>query len=201
MARKGNRNRRNSQSKTFKPKSAVPPPPPSPPPSAPRQAVRRTGVPPNSARSRAQRWDQANQQQQQTGRRGVWDDIFAPTQAQRTERDEELASRPDVVHMDPMEWWALEMARQGNDVALLDYQPTPSINPPRPRTLAAGYSDSTLTLRVRFRNGQVYAYNKVPPNVWRQFKMQKSPGRYINRVLNFYPYGEEADLNQPTGMS
>lgn len=199
MARKGNSNRRGKKtfSKAAKPK-AVPPQPPSPPPSAPRQAVRRPSIPGNSAKARAQRWDQATQQ---TGRRSVWDDILAPTQEQRTERDEQIASRPDVVHMDPMEWWALEMARQGNDTFLFDYQPTPSINPPRPRTLAAGYSESTHTLRVRFRNGQVYGYYKVPPNVWSNFKRQKSVGRYINRVLNFYSYAPEADLDQPTGRS
>src|ERR1044072_3019795 len=137
MARKGNSNRRSGRAKTFKPK-AVPPSPPSPPPSAPRKAVKRTGLPPNSARSRAQRWDQSTQQ---TGRRGVWDDILAPTQEQRSERDEQIASRPEVLHVDGMEWWALEMGGQGNDVFLFHSQPAPSSTPPRPRTLAAGYSE------------------------------------------------------------
>lgn len=100
-----------------------------------------------------------------------------------------------------MDWWAVEMARQGNDVFLFTYQPTPSINPPRPRTLAAGYMKSQQTLRIRFRNGQVYGYYNVPPNVWRNFKRVKSPGRFINRVLNFYPYGPEPDLDRPTGMT
>src|SRR5574341_92880 len=33
----------------------------------------------------------------------------------------------------------IEMAVNGDDEALLPYQPTPTINPGRPRTLAAGY--------------------------------------------------------------
>lgn len=86
---------------------------------------------------------------------------------------------------------ALELARLGDDVLLLPYQPTPSINPPRPRTLAAGYDRETETLRVKFRNGKIYGYYNVPPNIWRNFRRQKSPGRYINRVLNFYPYARE----------
>ncbi|MFD9947139.1 KTSC domain-containing protein [Nonomuraea sp. NPDC059023] len=104
-----------------------------------------------------------------------------------------------ALHMDPMEWWAREMAARGNDVYLFAYQPTPSINPPRPRTLAAGYAKSISTLYIRFRNGSVYGYYNVTPNIWRNFRRAKSPGRYINRVLNFYPYAPEPDLDMPTG--
>lgn len=83
---------------------------------------------------------------------------------------------------------AIDLAREGDDSALLPYQPTPSINPPRPRTLAAGYNRETETLRVRFRDGQVYEYFDVPERVWRNFKRVKSPGRAINRTLNQYEY-------------
>ena len=86
---------------------------------------------------------------------------------------------------------ALEAARNGDDSLLLPYQPTPSINPPRPRTLAAGYDSQTKTLRVRFREGAMYGYYGVPPRVWQNFKRSKSPGRFINRVLNNYPYARE----------
>jgi hypothetical protein len=94
---------------------------------------------------------------------------------------------------------AIQLAKDGDDTDLLPYQPTPSINPPRPRTLAAGYDKDSQTLRVRFRNGQVYGYYNVPPNVWRNFRRWKSPGRGINRVLNDYPYAPEHDLDEPTG--
>jgi hypothetical protein len=73
--------------------------------------------------------------------------------------------------------------------------PTKTINPMRPRTLEAGYEKDTFgkglgTLRVRFRDGTPWEYYKVPPNIWQNFKRSVSPGRFINRVLNGYPYGE-----------
>jgi hypothetical protein len=87
--------------------------------------------------------------------------------------------------------FAVEAARLGDDSVLLPYQPTPSINPPRPRTVAAGYDRETQTLRVRFRDGTPWAYYDVPPRVWNNFKRVKSPGRFINRVLNNYPYARD----------
>lgn len=86
---------------------------------------------------------------------------------------------------------AIQAAKDGDDSVLLPYQPTPSINPPRPRTLAAGYDKATETLRIRFRDGPVYAYNEVSEREWRNFRRVKSPGRFINRVLNYKPYYQE----------
>jgi hypothetical protein len=83
---------------------------------------------------------------------------------------------------------ALQMSKDGDDTVLLPYQPTPSVNPPRPRTLAAGYDRRTETLRVRFRDGTPWEYYNVPPTVWRNFRRVKSPGRFINRTLNNFPY-------------
>jgi hypothetical protein len=83
---------------------------------------------------------------------------------------------------------ALMQAQEGDDSLLLPYQPTPSINPPRPRTLAAGYDSKGRVLRVRFRDGTPWEYFDVPPNIWQNFKRSKSPGRFINRVLNNYEY-------------
>ncbi|MFI6496015.1 KTSC domain-containing protein [Nonomuraea typhae] len=200
MARpKRNSSRRNSRAKTFKPRQTPVPPPASPGPPPPKITPRPEGLP-NSARARAQR-----------SRQRGWNDVFAPiershdvlipTEEQRSERDQDLLENPPRVEIDPMEWWAYEMARQGNDILLFSYQPTRSINPPRPRTLAAGYQESTLTLFIRFRNGQVYRYDRVTRNVWRNFKSAVSPGRFINRVLNFYPYQPVPDLDRPTGMT
>lgn len=86
---------------------------------------------------------------------------------------------------------ALEAAQDGDDSLLLPYQPTPSINPPKPRTRAAGYDAATQTLRVRFRDGSVYGYYDVPASVWKNFRRVKSPGRAINRTLNGYAYARE----------
>ncbi len=96
--------------------------------------------------------------------------------------------------MSPEEAAAIVRARAGDDSGLFPYTPTPSINPPRPRTQAAGYSRDTQTLRVKFRDGAVYEYYGVPQNVWRNFQRVKSPGRHINRVLNSYAYARRNDL-------
>jgi hypothetical protein len=86
---------------------------------------------------------------------------------------------------------AMQEAKEGDDHNLLPYQPTPSINPPRPRTLAAGYDKDTQVMRVRFREGAVYGYANVTPTEWRNFKRVKSPGRAINRTFNAKPYWRE----------
>jgi len=82
----------------------------------------------------------------------------------------------------------IEMAIEGDDKPLLPYQPTPTINPGRPRTLAAGYDERSQTLRIKFRDGEYYTYYKVPPSVWWKFQRTNSPGRYINTTLNNHPY-------------
>lgn len=87
---------------------------------------------------------------------------------------------------------AKAMAREGDDSVLLPYKPTPTSstsNPRRPRTLAAGYDSNTQTLRVRFRDSTPWEYHGVPRTVWKSFTRVKSPGRFINRRLNNYPYG------------
>lgn len=81
-----------------------------------------------------------------------------------------------------------------DDSGLLPYQPTPTINPGRPRTLAAGYDENSMTLRVKFRDGPVYGYYNVPPSVWYRFQRAQSPGRFINSTLNRYPYTQEMNL-------
>lgn len=105
-----------------------------------------------------------------------------PPNLSKAVQNEEERNRSDDIDQ------AITLARAGDDTLLLPYQPTPSINPPRPRTLAAGYDKNTQTLRVRFRDGTPWEYYDVPERVWRNFKRVKSPGRAINRVLNNYPY-------------
>jgi hypothetical protein len=90
---------------------------------------------------------------------------------------------------------AKEMAWAGDDTELLPYQPTSSINPPRPRTRAAGYDPASQTLMVRFRDGTrnnpraSWNYYNVPPRVWSAFQRVKSPGRYINTMMDTYQNG------------
>lgn len=85
---------------------------------------------------------------------------------------------------------AIQESRAGRDERLLPYQPTPSINPPRPRTLKAGYDENTQTLRVRFRDGTPWEYYDVPLTVWQNFTKTNSPGRFINSTLNNFAYGK-----------
>jgi len=81
----------------------------------------------------------------------------------------------------------------GGDGRVPQIDPTNTSNPPRPRTLRAGYirerGAASGTLWVVFRDGTPWEYYDVPANVWRNFKRVKSPGRFINRVLNNYDYG------------
>jgi hypothetical protein len=82
----------------------------------------------------------------------------------------------------------IALALSGNDAALLPYQPTATINPKRPRTLAAGYDERSQTLRIKFRDGEYYVYYNIPPSVWYRFQRTNSPGRFINSTLNNFPY-------------
>ena len=87
---------------------------------------------------------------------------------------------------------AIQAAKAGDDTELLPHQPTPSINPPRPRTLAMGYDRDTKVMRVRFREGAGYEYYDVSPREWNNMKRVKSPGRAINRVFNHKDYAPAA---------
>jgi len=88
----------------------------------------------------------------------------------------------------PEVYQEIQMALNGDDSLLLPYQPTPTINPGRPRTLAAGYDARSMTLRIRFRDGDYYTYYNVPPSIWFKFTRASSPGRFINTTLNGYAY-------------
>jgi hypothetical protein len=79
-------------------------------------------------------------------------------------------------------------------------------NPRRPRAEAAGYDSRSQTVRVRFRvgadsrfpQGAVYEYYNVPRNVWRNLQRSASPGRFIDRVLDSYPYASVDEAFRPT---
>lgn len=118
-----------------------------------------------------------------------------PTVSRAVDYAHGAAARAEAARTMPLEEEsAIARARAGDPSELLPYAPTPSINPPRPRTVAAGYSKETETLRVEFREGAIYEYYNVPQRVWRNFRRVKSPGRAINRTLNAYPYSRRTDL-------
>lgn len=127
--------------------------------------------------------------QQSRSRAGsAWDSVFLGEQSYGPETHPTAAPRRYDRRM-PEYGENLQEAQFGvNDRDLLPYQPTPTINPGRPRTLAAGYDENAMTMRVKFREGEIYEYYDVPPSVWWKFERAQSPGRFINSTLNNYPY-------------
>lgn len=73
---------------------------------------------------------------------------------------------------------------------------TRSTNPERPRTVAAGYDPKNAVLRVTFRGGTTYEYLGPSPRQWSEFQRAPSPGRYIDDVLEQYPF-RPAELETP----
>lgn len=137
--------------------------------------------PPNRNRSRAR-----TPGQQSTGE-GTTDNVvgrrLTPAGRPITPRTNTLAT-------------AIEAFELGDDTMLFPYDPTDTSNPARPRTQKAGYNRATRELRIMFREGAanyagqtaVYVYRDVPPRVWTNFQRVRSPGKFINRVLNGYDY-------------
>ncbi|MGW3153732.1 KTSC domain-containing protein [Streptomyces sp. NPDC001089] len=86
----------------------------------------------------------------------------------------------------------------GDDQLLLTERPTNTSNPPRPRTVAAGYDWKSKTMFVRFRGERIgrglyrdgvgYEYYNVSRREWDRFRSAPSPGRMINAVFNSHPY-------------
>lgn len=107
-----------------------------------------------------------------------------------------MPSAEDLLHMTEEQEYDVQAHDEGT-YHFPQVSPTKTINPPRPRTLEAGWervSDPNHPaypgiLRVRFRDGVAWEYYNVPSTVWQRFKRVQSPGRFINRVLNSYPYG------------
>ena len=85
----------------------------------------------------------------------------------------------------------LEGAHSGEDEtpAELTLVPTSTINPERPRTVAAGYDKIDKKITVVFRDGTFYNYYEVSPSEWQAFKARVSKGRYIYSYLDSKPRG------------
>jgi len=57
--------------------------------------------------------------------------------------------------------------------------PTTSTNPDKPRTIKAGFDYKTFKMIVVFRDGTWWQYNGVPVQMWENFKMASSKGKYL----------------------
>lgn len=89
-------------------------------------------------------------------------------------------------------WSPQDQAQGGYDAspAPITIVPTSTINPERPRTVAAGYDPAQRKLTVIFRDGTYYNYYEVGANTWGRFKAARSKGRFIAANLDAgYPRG------------
>lgn len=74
---------------------------------------------------------------------------------------------------------------------------TSTTNPEKPRTLSAGYDEEKYILTVQFRDGSLWNYYDVPPEMWNEFRSVDSKGRYLegsglNNWHNMGPAGGNA---------
>lgn len=104
----------------------------------------------------------------------------------------------DYDSMDPQEFWnrgrgvdAENLADSPVNPMTSDHAPAPitlnptsSIYPPRPRTVAAGYDLDREVLTVVFRDGTLYNYYGVDQFTWMNFKRAHSKGRFIRLYLD-----------------
>lgn len=88
-----------------------------------------------------------------------------------------------------------EMDQEDEAPAPITLLPTSTINPDRPRTVAAGYDVSENKLTVIFRDGTYYNYFEVSPKEWQRFKSVKSKGRYIAKYLDDFKPRGRADVD------
>lgn len=106
-------------------------------------------------------------------------------------RDQVLTpTKSDQVRRDIQRWRAT-----GDDSRLVDHvtYPGQTSNVSRPRTLAMGYDIESRELRIRFREGAVYVYYDVPPDVYEEMLSADSIGGYMNdHVVHSYMYDQES---------
>lgn len=133
--------------------------------------------------------------------RDWWTARAQERQAARDARDEAQIPVLDLRNSEevqPPQWPVADVLDMEDEARLasgtpdiaLDFQ-TRTINPPRPRTVAAGYDPSTQTLRIKFRpgasaqspGGAVYDYFGVTPKEWDAVQRTISTGRLINHQL------------------
>lgn len=81
--------------------------------------------------------------------------------------------------------------------ARLSLSNTSTTNPDKPRTLSAGYDSKNYILTVQFRDGTLWNYYDVPPEMWDDFRAADSKGRFLegSGLNNWHNMGP-ADGNQ-----
>lgn len=137
-----------------------------------------------------------------TGEDGLWDDYWEDDQA-----GYDYANQAGQVIYGPGGVRSVvpgQAVRTNADVggmsrapAPISLVPTSTINPERPRTVAAGYDQKRQVLTVVFRDGTFYNYYEVDLNGWQQFKAAPSKGRYIASMLDYQPRGTSNMAKSP----
>ena len=80
-----------------------------------------------------------------------------------------------------------EIAQHGFDQTTRKPGPWKEMN--SSRVQRARYDSAARQVQVVFSNNEApYVYEEVPQNIWRNFRRSASPGKYINRTLNAFPY-------------
>lgn len=132
-----------------------------------------------------------------TGEGGLWDDYWQDDQSGYDYNN--LAGSKVTVggrtYVRPGTAITSGRDRQPAPISLV---PTSTINPDRPRTVAAGYDQRRGVLTVVFRDGTFYNYYEVDPNTWADFKAAHSKGRFIEARLDSQPRGTANMAKSPT---
>jgi hypothetical protein len=127
---------------------------------------------------------------------GLWDDYWLDDQEGYDYQN--LAGTPVTVggrvYVRP--GTAVETGRD-RQPAPISLVPTSTINPDRPRTVAAGYDESRQVITVVFRDGTFYNYYECDRPIWEAFKANQSKGRFIAAQLDYQPRGAASMARSP----
>jgi hypothetical protein len=75
-----------------------------------------------------------------------------------------------------------------------DYAPGPWVYYNSSRLYRARYDSSNQVLEVEWEDGGIpYVFLGVEPDVWHRMNNVVSVGKFVNRVLNKYPYAPKID--------
>lgn len=81
-----------------------------------------------------------------------------------------------------------EIARSSGIIA--EYRPGPWKELDSSRMNQARYDASRRELHVVFKDGTPWIYYDIPQNIWDNLRRSASPGKFVNRVLNAFPYSQ-----------
>lgn len=132
-----------------------------------------------------------------TGENGLWDDYWEDDQ-QGYGYQNLAGSAVSVGGQTYFRPGSAVTSGRGRQPAPISLIPTSTINPERPRTVAAGYDEGRQVLTVVFRDGTFYNYYDVDRGTWDQFKAVQSKGRFIASTLDAQPRGTANMSKSPT---